>query len=297
MKKAPRVLSVQSTVVHGYVGNKAANFPMQLFGLDVSPINTVQLSNHTGYDIAKGQKLSNDDFNTLMQGLKANNLMNFSVVVSGYIGSVSFLRRFVEVVGEIKENQPSLFFSCDPVMGDNGKFYTPTEFAGLYKQLLPYASLITPNQFEAEQLSDLSIKSLVDAGKACKYFHEIGVPYALITSMKIESEENKVYAVYSILSEPEYYYSIEFPVIDYYVSGTGDLTTALITGWLQKNYNFHQAVQNTMSSVQTIINETISAESKEILLIENQHVLLNPIIEIEVTRHSMPSMEGEKGTN
>ena len=40
---APRVLSIQSHVVSGYVGNKCAMFPLQLLGFDVDPINSVQV--------------------------------------------------------------------------------------------------------------------------------------------------------------------------------------------------------------------------------------------------------------
>ena len=53
-KDIPKVLSIQSHVAYGYAGNKAAVFPMQKLGIEVSPIYTVQLSNHTQYDVFKG---------------------------------------------------------------------------------------------------------------------------------------------------------------------------------------------------------------------------------------------------
>lgn len=43
-----RVLSVQSHVVSGYVGNKCAVLPLQLLQFDVDPVLSVQFSNHTG---------------------------------------------------------------------------------------------------------------------------------------------------------------------------------------------------------------------------------------------------------
>lgn len=47
-----RVLSAQSHVVHGYVGNKCATFALQTHGIEVDSINTVQFSNNTGMTTA-----------------------------------------------------------------------------------------------------------------------------------------------------------------------------------------------------------------------------------------------------
>lgn len=56
-----RVLSIQSHVVHGYVGNKSATFPLQVLGFEVDAINSVHFSNHTGYGKFKGQVLSDEE--------------------------------------------------------------------------------------------------------------------------------------------------------------------------------------------------------------------------------------------
>ncbi len=105
-----RVLSIQSTVVHGYVGNKAAMFPLQLHGLDVDPLNSVQLSNHTGYKYCTGQKFDGAQCREIMQGLKKNGLMKYQYVLSGYMGSLSFLEAVVEQIEELKRDNPDLFY-------------------------------------------------------------------------------------------------------------------------------------------------------------------------------------------
>jgi len=286
--KSLRVLSIQSSVVHGYVGNKVAVPCMQQFGLDVSPINTVQFSNHTGYQSFTGKRLDSEDFDELISGLRANDLMNFNLLISGYIGSESFLSRLVSVVSEIKEKRPNLFFACDPVMGDHGKFYTPKEFVELYKSLLRFASLITPNQFEAEKLSDQKITSLDDAGQVCQFFHDAGIPYVVLTSVDLN---DVVYAVYSTKDQADEFYSIQFDKMDQYVSGTGDLTTALLASWLQKTKDFHQVVANSMSAVQTIIESTQAAKSKELLFIENLDALRNckPAFQVKTHKRKIQS--------
>lgn len=52
------ILSIQSHVAYGYVGNRAATFPLQRLGFDVWAVNTVQFSNHTGYGAWKGEAFS-----------------------------------------------------------------------------------------------------------------------------------------------------------------------------------------------------------------------------------------------
>lgn len=51
----------------------------------------------------------------------------------------------------MREKNPNLKYICDPVLGDNGKFYVPEDLVEPFKTLiLPKAYMITPNQFEAE---------------------------------------------------------------------------------------------------------------------------------------------------
>ena len=115
-----RVLSIQSSVCHGYVGNKSAVFPLQLLGFDVDPINSVQFSNHTGYEGGfEGQVLGGQELEALVDGLDANGLMpEYSHLLTGYIGSPSFLRAVLRVLARLRARRPGLRYVCDPVMGD-----------------------------------------------------------------------------------------------------------------------------------------------------------------------------------
>lgn len=87
--KAPRILSVQSHTTHGYVGNKAATFPLQTLGFDVNCINTVSLSNHPAYrGGCKGNSLQLHELLGNIEGLENNNLLNYDAVITGYISKV-----------------------------------------------------------------------------------------------------------------------------------------------------------------------------------------------------------------
>ncbi|XXG83784.1 hypothetical protein AAC387_Pa10g1462 [Persea americana] len=136
-----RVLSIQSHTVQGYVGNKSAVFPLQLLGYDVDPINSVQFSNHTGYPTFKGQVLNGQQLWDLIEGLEANNLLYYTHLLTGYIGSVSFLNTVLQVVEKLRSINPELTYVCDPVMGDEGKLYVPSELVSVYREKVVITSV------------------------------------------------------------------------------------------------------------------------------------------------------------
>eukprot|EP00823_Brevimastigomonas_motovehiculus_P004833 TRINITY_DN32_c0_g1_i1.p2 TRINITY_DN32_c0_g1~~TRINITY_DN32_c0_g1_i1.p2 ORF type:complete len:436 (-),score=148.43 TRINITY_DN32_c0_g1_i1:1634-2941(-) len=192
----PRVLSIQSGVVYGYVGNKSAVFPLQLLGFEVDPINTCQFSNHTGYPIFKGQRTNADDFDALLDGLSSNGfLAHYNHLLTGYMSSVTLLQRVVALAKRLRKACPNLFFVCDPVMGDAGRLYVPDSFVSIYRdQLVPLADVITPNQTEAEFLVGTKIRSIEDGFKACCWFHERGVKVVVITSLLCDDKKLHVLA-------------------------------------------------------------------------------------------------------
>ena len=55
------ILSIQSAVAYGHVGNSAATFPLQRLGHEVWPVPTVVFSNHTGYGAWRGPLLAPAD--------------------------------------------------------------------------------------------------------------------------------------------------------------------------------------------------------------------------------------------
>jgi len=172
----PRVLSIQSHVVQGHVGNKSAIFPLQLLGFEVDSINSVQFSNHTGYPTFKGTVTTGDELWSLVEGLEANGLLdNYTHLLTGYIGSLSCLETIVKVANVLREHNPNITFVCDPVMGDDGRLYCPPDLVPAFRDMVvPLGTLLTPNQFEAETLTGIKISSEADALRACSRLHEMG---------------------------------------------------------------------------------------------------------------------------
>lgn len=283
-----RVLSIQSHTVQGYVGNKAAVFPLQLLGFDVDPINSVQFSNHTGYPTVRGQVLNGEQLWTLIEGLEANDLLVYTHLLTGYIGSVSFLETILRVVEKLRSVNPDMIYVCDPVLGDDGDFYVPSELVPVYREkVIPVASMLTPNQFEAEKLTGFSISSEAEALSACNALHYAGPPKVVITSMELEGMLFLVGSHEKIKGQPPEQFKVIMPKIPAYFTGTGDLMTALLLGWSKKYPDeFWKAAELAVASLQAVLHRTIRdykaadikprIEQLEIRLIQSQDDIKSP---------------------
>lgn len=183
-----RVISVQSHVVHGYVGNKAATFPLQVLGFDVDVINSVHFSNHTGYDAFAGRALSGDELRALVRdGLERNGLLRGAThLLTGYMRSADVLDAVVELHERALAANPSLRYVCDPVLGDHGRLYVPPEMVAAYRdKLIRRAYLLTPNTFELFALAGGvgNDGGERDVERACRVLHEeCGVRNIVVTS-------------------------------------------------------------------------------------------------------------------
>jgi pyridoxine kinase len=289
-----RVLSIQSTVVFGYVGNKSATFPLQLHGYDVSTINSVQFSNHTGYGKWKGQVLNAEDVADLFEGLRINNLLNFSFVLTGYIGSESFLQKVGDTVKEMKTRNPSVTFVCDPVMGDNGKLYVSEKLVPVYRTaIIEQADIITPNQFELELLTQLPVKTEPEAFIAMDKLHDRGVGIVVLSSSSLGGSDVLVCLASIRKDGVSKKYRLKIPAIDAIFVGTGDLFASSFLAFIDKHKDLKIALEKTVSVVQKVINRTIeharglagpgvrpNMEQMELRLVQSKADIENPQVEL-----------------
>ncbi|KAJ2960009.1 hypothetical protein NQZ79_g4556 [Umbelopsis isabellina] len=259
IEKSPRVLSIQSHVVSGYAGNKAATFPLQTLGYDVDVMNILQFSNHTGYSSWGGQRVPSDDIKQIFEGLEKNGLTKeythiltgVSLLSVGYIGNAATLQVCREAIEKIKSTN-SVTFVCDPVMGDDGKLYVSPEVLPLYREMIRMADIITPNQTEAEALVDMKIGTLNDAQEVIEGLHKLGAKHVIITSVHLPREDipsqlindtdlDKIMVCMgssrssSGSGDSENVYKqflISFPSYRGYFTGTGDMLSALMVARL-----------------------------------------------------------------
>lgn len=233
------VLAIQSHVVHGYVGNKAATFPLQLRGWDVDAMNAVQFSNHTGYGEFYGHRLDGSDIEEVYKGIEAQKFP-YDALLTGYLPSASVVDAVHRVGADIKARNKDHIWLLDPVMGDEGRLYVKEDVVPAYKSVLKakdLVTIITPNHFEVELLTGITLDSSQSVIEAIHALHsDFGIPHVVISSMPHPTDDGKLLTVGSsaIKNEDGQYipsgdpFVIEQTKMNTYFTGTGDLFAALL---------------------------------------------------------------------
>src|SRR5213592_3101189 len=183
------ILSIQSSVAFGHVGNSAAVFPLQRLGIEAWAVNTVHFSNHTGYGEWRGPLLTPDELRAVIQGVEERGaLERVAAVLSGYQGAEDVGAVVLETVARVKELNPSAVYCCDPVMGDVGRgmFVRPGIPELMRDRVVPAADIVTPNHFELDFLTGTSSRTLSELLDAADELRAVGPSVVLVTSVLVE---------------------------------------------------------------------------------------------------------------
>ncbi|GHG78877.1 pyridoxal kinase [Pseudodonghicola xiamenensis] len=278
MTRPPFVISIQSQVVFGHVGNSAALFPMQATGLEVAAIPTVVFSNTPDYPTLRGRALPPEFFSDLLQGARERGLperANF--ILTGYIGSLDVAEMVADFVAEAKAANPKLTYLCDPVMGDAGPgLYVPEAIADVMRdRLLPMADLATPNPFELTWLTGRDIRSLDDIRTAKELLHIAPASRLIATGCALEDTapgyiESVVLGPEGVSRHP----TVHLPVA---LSGTGDLFAGLILAGLGRGLSLPRAVETAQDLTSRALSHAQELGAGEVVLSdpEFRRALLN----------------------
>ena len=274
---AMNILSIQSHVTYGHVGNSSAVFPLQRLGVEVWPIHTVQFSNHTGYGAWRGQVFDAGVIGELVDGIEdRGRLPACDGVLSGYMGSAEIGAAIVNAVGRIRAANPRADYCCDPVVGDVGRgiFVRPGIPEFMRDTAVPAADIVTPNQFELEFLTGDAVVSQADAVSACNRLHAMGPKVILVTS--VLTQETPVDAIDLIASGPDGRFLLRTPRLDVSLNGAGDAIAALFFLHLKRTGSAAAALRAAGSSIHGLLRRTYEAASKELLVVEAQDELVQP---------------------
>jgi pyridoxine kinase len=281
------ILSIQSHVAYGHVGNRAAVFPLERMGYEVWPINTVQFSNHTGYGSWTGEIFTSSHLALVWSGVKAQGVIgDCEAVLSGYMGSADIGHFVLQAVDQVKAERPDALYCCDPVMGDYGKGFFVAEGipAFISRQAVAAADIITPNQFEAEAITGSVIASVDDAKRACEAIHAMGPSVVLITSFTPNEHESSSISMF--LSSKEGFRLITTPElpVDPPLSGAGDLTAALFLGRYLRERDAVDAFERMADSVYSVFETSFESRSRELALVKAQEEIAVPSRRFEAKR-------------
>ncbi|WP_193598939.1 pyridoxal kinase PdxY [Microbacterium sp. YJN-G] len=272
-----KILSIQSAVAHGHVGNSAAVFPLQRIGVEVLPVYTVNFSNHTGYGAWRGPMIDPSDVREVVTGIEERGVFpQIDAVLSGYQGGEGIADVIIDAVARVKAANPDAVYACDPVMGNakSGCFVAPAIPVLLRDKVVPVADIITPNQFELGFLtgtepSDLqSTLASVDAARA------MGPSTVLVTS--VERPDCEEGTIEMLAVDDKGAWLVATPQLPMKANGSGDVTAALFTAHYVSTGDAKAALERTVSSVFDLLQRTLDSGDRELQLIESQEFYAHP---------------------
>jgi pyridoxine kinase len=271
------VLSIQSHVAYGHVGNSSAVFPLQRLGIEVWPVHTVQFSNHTGYGEWRGRVFDGQAVEEVVQGIADRGVLgSCDAVLSGYLGSTDIGHAVVSTVARVRAANPRAVYCCDPVIGDVGRgvFVRPGIEELMRDVAVPAADIVTPNHFELDLLAGTTTRSLDEVEHAVTAVHGLGPRVVLTTSLV--TDDTPADAVDLLASEGGRHWRVRTPRLDVSVNGAGDAVAALfLAAWLDTG-SAAAALARAAASVFGLLARTEAARSREILLVDAQQEFVTP---------------------
>lgn len=273
-----RFLSLQSHVAYGYVGNRAATFPLQRLGHEVWAVNTVEFSNHTGYGAWRGRTAPAGQVADIVHGIEALGLLpRCDALLTGYVGDAALGGVVLDTAKKVRAANPKALWCCDPVLGDvdTGIYVKPGIDAFFRDQAIPAADLVTPNHFELEHLTGRTVGTMAEALDAARSLLK-GPRLALITSLR--RAEMPADQIEMIAVTPDVAWRVATPLIGFEVmpNGTGDMVAALFTAcWLESG-DAADALGRVASAVYAVLETTQHMGERELQLVAAQDRLVAP---------------------
>ena len=271
------ILSIQSHVAFGHVGNAAATFPLQRLGIEVWPIHTVQFSNHTGYGSWKGRVFDADMIREVMAGIEARGVLGeCNGVLSGYMGAADIGSAILDAVSTLKRANPAARYCCDPVIGDVGRGIFVREGIPEFmrEKAVPAADIITPNQFELDYLSKRESGTLRAACDAVKAVHDLGPRTILVTSL--HTDDTPADCIDMLASDDSGRFIVRTPKLPLTINGAGDAVAALFFAHYLRSGKLAEALSRAASSIFGVLAKTAESGAREIQLIAAQDQIVKP---------------------
>jgi pyridoxine kinase len=273
-----RFLSLQSHVAYGYVGNRAATFPLQRLGHEVWAVNTVEFSNHTGYGAWRGRTAPADQVADIVAGIEALGMLSrCDALLTGYVGDAALGDVVLDTAHKVRAANAKAVWCCDPVLGDvdTGIYVKPGIDAFFRERAIPLADLVTPNHFELEHLTGAKVSTMADALAAARSLLK-GPRLALITSLRRADAATD--QVEMVAASHDAAWRIATPLIGFEVApnGTGDAVAALFSAHWIESGDVPAALGKAASSIYAVLEVTAAMGERELQLVAAQDRMISP---------------------
>ena len=270
------ILSIQSHVVYGHVGNSAVVFALQRLGREVLPVHTVQFSSHAGYPGWRGEAFPPAWIGDCVAGLDAiGALANCDGLLTGYLGQAETGEAALGAFALVRQRNPGAVYACDPVIGDAGRVYVRAGVPEFFRdRALPRATLVSPNAFELAWLTGLPVATRAEAVAALDALRARGPRVAYATSLRLEDTPDD--ALDLIVAAPEGAWRVHTPKLPIAVNGAGDLFSALFLHEWMADRDAARALASAAARVYAVVAATAAAGARELALIVAQAALADP---------------------
>jgi pyridoxine kinase len=271
------LISIQSHVAYGHVGNSAAVFALQRLGVEVWPIHTVQFSNHTGYGAWKGRVFDAGLIRDLTAGLAARGVLGeCDGVLSGYMGSPEIGEAILDCVACVRRANAAAHYCCDPVIGDVGQgvFVREGVEAFMRDKAVAAADIVTPNHFELARLTGRASRTQAQARDAVKALHDLGPRTVLVTSLAIDDTPPDT--VELLASDATGQFRLRTPKLDVAANGAGDAVAAMFCAHYLRSGSIEAALARAASAIFGVLTKTAELGAPEIQIVQAQDAIVNP---------------------
>ncbi|MCX7364582.1 MAG: pyridoxal kinase PdxY [Alphaproteobacteria bacterium] len=274
-----RFLSLQSHVAYGYVGNRAATFPLQRLGHEVWAVNTVEFSNHTGYGAWRGRTAPAEQVADIVQGIEALGLLpRCDALLTGYVGEAALADVVLDTARRVRAANPRAIWCCDPVLGDTdtGIYVKPGIDTFFREQAIPAADLITPNHFELEHLTGRKVSTMADALAAVRTLLTGRPRLALVTSLHRADAPADQIEMLAVSRDAAWRIATPLIGFDIMPNGTGDAVAALFSAHWLTSGDVADALSKAASSIYAVLETTQAMGERELQLVAAQERLIAP---------------------
>ena len=271
------ILSIQSHVVYGHVGNDAAAFPLQRLGREVFPLMSVQFSSHTGYPGWRGRAFDAEMIDECVAGLEAiGALEGCAGLLTGYLGKAETGEAALRALATLRAASSDAVWCCDPVIGDVGRgpYVAPEVAEFLRDRALPAATILTPNAFELEWLAGRPARTLDEARRAIAAIRTRGPRVVAVTSLVLDDTPPDALDV--LAGDDAGFWRARTPRLPIAVNGAGDLFAALFFHHRLESGSTPAALSRAVSSVLGVVAATLRAGRRELALVDAQEEFLHP---------------------
>ncbi len=264
------VLSIQSQVAFGHVGNSAAMLPLQRLGFEVWPINTVQLAHHPGYGRWCGHRVEAERVEAILAGLIAQDVpAGCRALLSGYLGDAAMASPVLAAWQAIRGRRADAVYLCDTVIGDDGAglFVLPEVAQAIAQQLVPAADIVTPNRFELQHLTGLQVAGPIEALAAATALRAKGPRIVVATGLPLPGEPERLGM---LAAAEDGAWLVTTPRLPRPFNGTGDAFAALLLGHYLIAPDLATALARAASAMFALVETTYRLERRELALVAAQ---------------------------